>query len=113
MALRRQTAYTPLQKRICRIRSDLMFEFAFDIRADHDILHWIAQQVAHEERYIKSDRVSELLAPVLPFCDLIVGTEEEVMIAGGIDRKHCRGLFLLRLLVAVRRAEPPGQMFVK
>ena len=37
------------------------------------------------ERYVKSDVVSARLKPVLPDCDLIVGTEEEIMIAGGAD----------------------------
>ena len=37
------------------------------------------------ERYVKSDRVSALMKSVLPDCDLIVGTEEEIMIASGAD----------------------------
>ena len=37
------------------------------------------------ERYVKSDRVSSLLRTVLADCDLIVGTEEEIMIATGAD----------------------------
>lgn len=37
------------------------------------------------ERYVKSDRVSSLLRTVLTDCDLIVGTEEEIMIATGAD----------------------------
>jgi 5-dehydro-2-deoxygluconokinase len=36
-----------------------------------------------EERFIASDTVSAHLQTVLPSCDLIVGTEEEVHIAGG------------------------------
>ena len=36
-----------------------------------------------EQRYIASDTVSAHLQTVLPLCDLIVGTEEEVHIAGG------------------------------
>lgn len=36
-----------------------------------------------EERYVESRRVSEHLATVLPDCDLVVGTEEEICIAGG------------------------------
>lgn len=36
-----------------------------------------------EQRYVPSDAVSEQLQAVLPLCDLIVGTEEEVHIAGG------------------------------
>src|SRR4051794_7572122 len=37
------------------------------------------------ERYVKSDHVSAKLRTVLPSCDLIVGTEEEIMIASGAD----------------------------
>jgi 5-dehydro-2-deoxygluconokinase len=37
------------------------------------------------ERYVKSDTVSAKLRAVLPDCDLIVGTEEEIMIASGAD----------------------------
>ena len=37
------------------------------------------------ERYVKSDAVSAKLKTVLPDCDLIVGTEEEIMIASGAD----------------------------
>ena len=36
-----------------------------------------------EERYVASDDVSAQLQAVLPLCDLVVGTEEEVHIAGG------------------------------
>ena len=36
-----------------------------------------------EQRYVASDAVSEQLQAVLPLCDLVVGTEEEVHIAGG------------------------------
>lgn len=45
----------------------------------------LAGHGAGEERYIKSEDVTEKLAPILPQCDLIVGTEEEMMIAGGAD----------------------------
>jgi 5-dehydro-2-deoxygluconokinase len=37
------------------------------------------------ERYVKSDVVSAKMKQVLPDCDLIVGTEEEIMIASGAD----------------------------
>ncbi|MBN8951079.1 MULTISPECIES: 5-dehydro-2-deoxygluconokinase [unclassified Rhizobium] len=37
------------------------------------------------ERYVKSDRVSSKMKETLPDCDLIVGTEEEIMIASGAD----------------------------
>ncbi|WP_237477692.1 bifunctional 5-dehydro-2-deoxygluconokinase/5-dehydro-2-deoxyphosphogluconate aldolase [Lichenibacterium dinghuense] len=45
----------------------------------------LAGHGAGEARYIESERVTALLAPVLPHCDVIVGTEEELMIAGGAD----------------------------
>ncbi len=37
------------------------------------------------ERYVKSDRVSSKMKETLSDCDLIVGTEEEIMIASGAD----------------------------
>jgi 5-dehydro-2-deoxygluconokinase len=37
------------------------------------------------ERYVKSDFVSSKMRQILPDCDLIVGTEEEIMIASGAD----------------------------
>ena len=36
-----------------------------------------------EERFIASDKISEHLQGIAPLCDLIVGTEEEIHIAGG------------------------------
>jgi 5-dehydro-2-deoxygluconokinase len=57
---------------------------AFDI--DYRPNLWgLAGHGAGEERYIKSDQVSAHLRPILADCDLIVGTEEEIMIAGGVD----------------------------
>ena len=38
-----------------------------------------------ERRYVASDAVSASLQEVLPLCDLLVGTEEEIRIAGGAD----------------------------
>lgn len=43
----------------------------------------LASHAAGFERYVKSDRVSAKLRTILPDCDLIVGTEEEMMIAAG------------------------------
>jgi 5-dehydro-2-deoxygluconokinase len=40
---------------------------------------------AGEERYIASARVTRTLQEILPLCDLIVGTEEEIRIAGGAE----------------------------
>ena len=45
----------------------------------------LAGHGAGEERYVKSGEVTAHLAPYLADCDLIVGTEEEMMIAGGAD----------------------------
>lgn len=45
----------------------------------------LAGHDAGESRYIRSDAVTAHLAPVLPLCDLIVGTEEELHIAGGSE----------------------------
>ena len=45
----------------------------------------LAGHEAGEERFIKSDLVTTHLQSVLADCDLIVGTEEEVHIAGGTE----------------------------
>ena len=45
----------------------------------------LAGNAAGDERYIKSDEVSAHLKTILPECDLIVGTEEEVHIAAGSE----------------------------
>jgi 5-dehydro-2-deoxygluconokinase len=56
---------------------------AFDI--DYRPNLWgLAGLGAGEERYIRSDTVSQHLQEVLADCDLIVGTEEEIHIAGGV-----------------------------
>ena len=57
----------------------------------------LAGHGAGEERYIKSGDVTRSLSAILPQCDLIVGTEEEMMIAGGADEP-------LAALQAVRAA---------
>jgi len=45
----------------------------------------LAGHGAGDSRYIHSDDVTAHLAPILPECDLIVGTEEELHIAGGSE----------------------------
>jgi 5-dehydro-2-deoxygluconokinase len=40
---------------------------------------------AGESRYARAARVTQAFAPLLPECDLIVGTEEELHIAAGIE----------------------------
>jgi len=52
---------------------------------------------AGESRYARAARVTEALSAVLPACDLIVGTEEEMHIAAGIEDtlaaiRHLRSL---------------------
>ena len=56
--------------------------FDIDFRPN---LWGLAGHGAGEERYIKSKGVTQSLSAILPQCDLIVGTEEEMMIAGGAD----------------------------
>jgi 5-dehydro-2-deoxygluconokinase len=57
---------------------------AFDV--DYRPSLWgLAGHEAGFARYVKSEAVSARLMPVLADCDLIVGTEEEIMIAGGAD----------------------------
>lgn len=40
---------------------------------------------AGESRYARSERVTAMLSGVLPDCDLIVGTEEELHVAAGVE----------------------------
>jgi 5-dehydro-2-deoxygluconokinase len=72
------------QRKAMRIAHEAGRKVVFDI--DYRPNLWgLAGHAAGEERYIKSDRVSEHLQTVLPDCDLVVGTEEEMRIAGGGD----------------------------
>jgi 5-dehydro-2-deoxygluconokinase len=57
----------------------------------------LAGHAAGFERYVKSDYVTGKIKPILKDCDLIVGTEEEVLIAGGESD-------LLAALKAIRAA---------
>lgn len=57
----------------------------------------LAGHGAGEERYIRSDSVTQHLQAILPECDLIVGTEEELHAAGGSEDtlaaiRHIRAL---------------------
>ncbi|HET7714055.1 MAG TPA: 5-dehydro-2-deoxygluconokinase, partial [Bauldia sp.] len=72
------------QRKAMRIAREAGRKVVFDI--DYRPNLWgLAGHAAGDERYIKSDRVSEHLQTVLPSCDLVVGTEEEMRIAGGGD----------------------------
>lgn len=73
------------QRKAIRIARQNGRKVAFDI--DYRPTLWgLTGHAAGFERYVKSDQVSGRLRTVLADCDLIVGTEEEVMIAGGADR---------------------------
>ncbi len=70
------------QKKAMRIAKSSGMKVAFDI--DYRPNLWgLAGHAAGEERYIASERVSKHLSAILPDCDLIVGTEEEIRAASG------------------------------
>jgi len=70
------------QKKAMRLAKAKGGRVVFDI--DYRPNLWgLAGHAAGESRYIRSDKVSEALRAILPDCDLIVGTEEEVHIAAG------------------------------
>jgi 5-dehydro-2-deoxygluconokinase len=70
------------QRKAMRIARQAGRRVIFDI--DYRPNLWgLAGHGAGEQRYIASDTVSAHLQAILPDCDLIVGTEEEVHIAGG------------------------------
>jgi 5-dehydro-2-deoxygluconokinase len=72
------------QRKAIRIAKQAGRKVVFDI--DYRPTLWgLTGHAAGFERYVKSDKVSERLRTVLPDCDLIVGTEEEIMIASGAD----------------------------
>lgn len=72
------------QRKAIRIAKANGGKVAFDI--DYRPTLWgLTGHAAGFERYVKSDSVSQKLKSILVDCDLIVGTEEEIMIAGGAD----------------------------
>lgn len=72
------------QFKAMRIAKDHGRRVIFDV--DYRPNLWgLAGHDAGESRYIRSDAVTAHLAPVLPLCDLIVGTEEELHVAGGSE----------------------------
>lgn len=70
----------------------------------------LAGHDAGDSRYIASDMVSAHLKTVLPECDLIVGTEEEVLIAAGAEDLHAalRTIRSLSAAVIVLKRGPMG-----
>ena len=72
------------QRKAIRVAKQTGAKVVFDI--DYRPTLWgLTGHAAGFERYVKSERVSERLRTVLSDCDLIVGTEEEIMIAAGAD----------------------------
>ena len=72
------------QRKAIRIAKANGRKVVFDI--DYRPNLWgLAGHEAGFERYVKSDVVSQQLRTVLPDCDLIIGTEEEIRIASGAD----------------------------
>ena len=69
----------------------------------------LAGHGAGEERYVKSGDVTAHLQKILPECDLIVGTEEELMIAGGVDDPYA-ALKAVRALTAATIVMKRGPM---
>ncbi|MEO8668991.1 MAG: 5-dehydro-2-deoxygluconokinase [Bauldia sp.] len=70
------------QRKAMRVARAAGRKVVFDI--DYRPNLWgLAGHASGEERFIASERVSQRLQTVLADCDLIVGTEEEVRIAGG------------------------------
>ena len=77
-----QPSVAAAQKKAMRIAKANGNRIAFDI--DYRPNLWgLAGHAAGEERYIASERVSKHLSAILPDCDLIVGTEEEIRAASG------------------------------
>ncbi|MBN9316989.1 MAG: 5-dehydro-2-deoxygluconokinase [Devosia sp.] len=70
------------QLKAIRIAREAGRKVVFDI--DYRPNLWgLAGHAAGFERYVKSDYVTGKIKPILRDCDLIVGTEEEVLIAAG------------------------------
>lgn len=70
------------QRKAMRIARAAGRKVGFDI--DYRPNLWgVAGHAEGDQRYVRSQKVSEHLQTVLPDCDLIVGTEEEIHIAAG------------------------------
>jgi len=97
------------QRKAMRIARENGGKVVFDI--DYRPNLWgLAGHDAGDSRYIASDAVSAHLKTVLPECDLIVGTEEEVLIASGVDDLHAalRTIRSLSTAVIVLKRGPMG-----
>jgi 5-dehydro-2-deoxygluconokinase len=86
------------QRKAMRIMKENGGKVVFDI--DYRPNLWgLAGHAEGFGRYVKSDRVSAEMKAVLPDCDLVVGTEDEVLIASGESD-------LLAALKTVRKLTP-------
>lgn len=97
------------QRKAMRIAREAGGKVVFDI--DYRPNLWgLAGHDAGDSRYIASDSVSAHLRTVLPECDLIVGTEEEVLIAAGEVDLHAalRTIRSLSSAVIVLKRGPMG-----
>ena len=84
------------QRKAIRLAREGGGKVVFDI--DYRPNLWgLGGHAAGFERYVKSESVSDRLRSILPDCDLVVGTEEEVLIASGAET-------LLDALRAIRSA---------
>lgn len=99
------------QRKAMRIARDSGAKVVFDI--DYRPNLWgLAGHDAGDSRYIASDTVSAHLKTVLPECDLIVGTEEEVLIASGASdlETALRTIRTLSSAVIVLKRGPMGSI---
>ncbi|HEX5128877.1 MAG TPA: PfkB family carbohydrate kinase, partial [Usitatibacter sp.] len=72
------------QRKAIRIAKQSGRKVAFDI--DYRPTLWgLTGHDAGAERYVRSERVSQTIKSILVDCDLVVGTEEEIRIAAGVD----------------------------
>ncbi len=97
------------QRKAMRIARESGAKVIFDI--DYRPNLWgLAGHDAGDSRYIASDTVSAHLKTVLPECDLIVGTEEEVLIASGASdlETALRTIRTLSSAVIVLKRGPMG-----
>jgi len=97
------------QRKAMKLARDGAAKVVFDI--DYRPNLWgLAGHGAGEARYIASTQVSRHLQAILPDCDLIVGTEEEVKIAGGAEETLAalRAIRSLSKAVIVLKRGPKG-----
>jgi 5-dehydro-2-deoxygluconokinase len=96
------------QRKAMRIARSAGRKVVFDI--DYRPNLWgMASRAAGEERYVRSEEVSQRLRDVLPECDLVVGTEEEIHIASG-EENTLEALRRIRALSAATIVLKRGPM---